>query len=329
MNDTISIIVPVYNAEAYLERCVESIEKQTYKYFELILVDDGSADGSGKLCDDLKNKYGNITVIHQKNSGASAARNRGIDSAGGKFILFCDSDDYIAHDMLQKLIDAKQMYPERLPLCGIKKISSDGEKNCLLDGEKLQTVCKCDFFMIQKAQLFNAPVNKLFEKEKLDSFGIRFNPAVSLGEDLIFNADYVIKSDCDFAVVNEPLYFYDIGISNSASKKYLPDILDNYIAMDKKFRELIDSTKTDMSIYGERYSTILLFNIVNAIKNTMSAANTASGNDKIKYIKRILDSFDVNDIVSKADCSPYSDIYLKMLCTGNARLVYTFRTIRK
>lgn len=329
MNDTVSIIVPVYNAEAYLERCVESIEKQTYKYFELILVDDGSADASGKLCDDLKNKYNNITVIHQKNSGASAARNCGIESASGKFVIFCDSDDYLAPDMLQKLTDAKQKHPEKLPLCGIKKISSDGEKDCLLDGEKLQAVKKCNFFIIQKAQLFNAPVNKLFEKEKLDRFGIRFNPSVSLGEDLIFNADYVIKSGCDFCVVNEPLYFYDIGVSNSASKKYLPDILDNYIEMDKKFRELIDSTNTDMNIYGERYSTILLFNIVNAIKNTMLPANTASGNDKIKHIKKILNSFDINDIVSKADCSPYSDIYLKMLCTGNARLVYTFRTIRK
>ncbi len=329
MNDTISIIVPVYNAEAYLTRCVESIENQTYKYFELILVDDGSADGSGKLCDDLKNKYGNISVIHQKNSGPSAARNRGIDSAGGKYVLFCDSDDYIAPDMLQKLTAAKELYPERLPVCGIKKISYDSEKDCLIDGEKIQAVDKCDFFKIQKAQLFNAPVNKLYEKEKLDAFGIKFNPSVSLGEDLVFNADYVIRSGCDFSVVNEPLYFYDTGVSNSASKKYLPDILENYIAMDNKFRELIESTRTDMNKYGERYSTILLYNIVNAIKNTMSSDNPSSGPEKIRYIKKILDSFNVNDIVSKADCSSYSSIYLKMLCSGNAQLIYTFRTIRK
>lgn len=329
MNDLVSIVVPVYNAEAYLEKCVESIENQTYKYFELILVDDGSSDSSGTLCDELCKKYGNISVIHQKNFGASTARNKGIDCAKGKYIVFCDSDDYIAPEMLQKLTDAKQQHPEMLPVCGIKKISSEGEKDCLLEGNGLLAVKKCDFFVVQKAQLFNAPVNKLFEKNVLDRFNIRFDRSVALGEDLIFNADYVMKSDCDFAVVNEPLYFYDIGVSNSASKKYLPDILENYMAMDKKFRELIEYTKTDMAVYSERYASILLFNIVNAIKNTMSPANPSSSAEKIKYIKKIISSFEVEDIVSKADRSPYSDIYLKMLCSGNAGLIYTFRTIRK
>lgn len=329
MNDRISIIIPVFNAEEYLTKCVESIENQTYKNFEIVLVDDGSSDGSGKLCDELKEKYNNISVIHQKNAGASVARNKGIETATGKYIFFCDSDDYIESEMLEKLIKAKTDYPDRLPLCGIKKITSSGEKICTLDGEKLILLEKEDFFAIQKAQLFNAPVNKLYEKEVLIEKNIRFNPNVALGEDMIFNADYVISTSCDFVVINEPLYIYDTSVNNSLSKKYLPNMLDDYIAMKKKFNQLIEFTHTDMQKYAQRYATILLYNIVNAIKNTMSEKNSAPASEKIRQIKTILDSFDIRDIIKKADKSAYSGIYLKMLCSKNAHLIYTFRTIKK
>ncbi|MCQ2484695.1 MAG: glycosyltransferase [Clostridia bacterium] len=329
MNDRISVVIPVFNAEKYLAKCVESIEKQTYKYFSIVLVDDGSSDGSGKLCDELKAKYNNISVIHQKNSGASSARNAGIEASDGEYIVFCDSDDYIDSEMFQKLINAQIMYSDRLALCGIKKLTSSGEKSCVLDGDNLLTIDKEDFFIIQKTQLFNAPVNKLFRRDVLITKGIRFNPSIALGEDLIFNADYVMATGCDFAVVNEPLYIYDTSVTNSVSKKYLPQMLSDYIELKHKFDQLIEYTKADMDKYASRYATILLYNIVNAIKNAMSEKNDAPSSQKIKQIKEILDSFDVKAIVSKADTSAYSDIYLKMLCSGNARLVYTFRTIRK
>lgn len=329
MNEIISIIIPVYNVCGYLEKCVKSIETQTYKYFEIILVDDGSSDGSEKLCDKLATEYSNIVVIHQNNSGASTARNNGLSVANGKYIIFCDSDDYIDSTMLEKLIKAKEFYPDLLPVCGIKKISEQGQKDFVIGGDKICTVDKKDFFVIQEAQLFNAPVNKLYSKEIIDKHSIRFNPQIVLGEDMIFNADYVMKADCNFVVVNESLYFYNIFVGDSVSKKYLSDILDNYIALDKKFCELIEFTDTNMNKYGKRLATIRLFSVVNSIKNTMSPSNPANKSEKIKHIKKILNSFDVKDIVSKADTSAYSDIYLKMLCTGNASLIYTFRTLKK
>lgn len=329
MSELISVILPVYNVVHYLGKCVESIEEQTYDNIEIILVDDGSSDGSEKLCDELSQMHSNITVVHQENSGASTTRNNGIKTAKGKYVIFCDSDDFIAPDMLEKLAEAKKAFPALLPVCGIKKLSSTGEKDYLIEGEKLCVLEKKDFFIIQKAQLFNAPVNKLFEKEIIEKYGIEFNPCVKLGEDFIFNADYVMKSGCDFAVVNEPLYSYNTFVDGSVSKKYLPDMLNDYIAQDKKFRELIKFTETDMNIYGERYATILLYNIINAIKNTMSPCNSASKAEKINFIKKILNTFDIKDITLKADTSAYSDIYIKMLRAGNAHLIYTFRTIRK
>ena len=330
MNELISVIIPVYNVVHYLGKCVESIEAQTYNDFEIILVDDGSSDGSEVLCDELSKKYGNLTVIHQKNSGASTARNTGIKKAKGKYIVFCDSDDYITPQMLEKLIKAKKDYPKHLPVCGIKKLYTDKETDFLLNGDNnLRIVEKKDFFIVQKAQLFNSPVNKLYEKLIIEDYEIKFSPSVNIGEDFIFNAEYVMKTGCDFAVVNEPLYYYNSFSDGSVSKKYLPDMLNDYIAQDKKFRELIEFTETDMNIYGERYATILLYNIINAIKNTMSPCNSASKAEKINFIKKILNTFDIKDITLKADTSAYSDIYIKMLRAGNAHLIYTFRTIRK
>ena len=100
----ISVIVPVYNTEKYLRRCIDSILNQTYEALEVILVDDGSTDGSGAVCDEYAEKDARVRAIHQKNGGISAARNAGIDAASGQYIAFIDSDDYVTGDMLAELL---------------------------------------------------------------------------------------------------------------------------------------------------------------------------------------------------------------------------------
>ena len=105
-NDLISVIVPVYNIKEYLRRCVESILHQTYKNIEVLLVDDGSTDGSGDLCDELAKEDSRVRVFHKENGGSSAARNLAIDNAKGTYLGFVDSDDYVAPDMYEKLHEA-------------------------------------------------------------------------------------------------------------------------------------------------------------------------------------------------------------------------------
>ena len=100
----ISVIVPIYNVEKYLIKCIESIINQTYKDLEIILVDDGSTDSSGKICDEFATKDNRIKVIHKKNGGLSSARNIGLDICKGNYISFIDSDDYIELDMYEKMI---------------------------------------------------------------------------------------------------------------------------------------------------------------------------------------------------------------------------------
>jgi len=122
MGEKISVIVPVYNVEQYLERCAESIINQTYKNVEIILVDDGSTDNSGKLCDELAKKDERIKVIHKENGGVSEARNIGIDSATGEYVIFIDSDDYINEEMLSELYSQIKKENADVSVCGVMNV---------------------------------------------------------------------------------------------------------------------------------------------------------------------------------------------------------------
>lgn len=115
--DLISVILPVYNVEKYLKQCVESIQAQTYSNLEIILVDDGSTDNSGKICDELANKDARIRVIHKVNGGTAVARNAGVDAANGEYVGFVDSDDYIYPDMYRRLYESIKKYDTRLAIC--------------------------------------------------------------------------------------------------------------------------------------------------------------------------------------------------------------------
>jgi len=118
MSDKISIIVPIYNVKKYIQQCVESLINQTYKNLEIILIDDGSTDGCGELCDEFGKKDQRIHVIHKQNGGLSDARNKGIDVASGDYIGFVDSDDWISHNMYEKMLSSLKSVNADIAVCG-------------------------------------------------------------------------------------------------------------------------------------------------------------------------------------------------------------------
>lgn len=124
----ISVIIPVYNVEAYLRECVESVLKQTYQNFEIILVDDGSTDSSGDICDEYAGNDERICVIHQKNSGPSKTRNTGLENANGKYIYFLDSDDYIERNALELLINTAETNNADLVFFDARSFTDDGSE---------------------------------------------------------------------------------------------------------------------------------------------------------------------------------------------------------
>ena len=135
MEDLITVIVPVYKVEKYIRKCIESIINQTYKNIEIILVDDGSPDDCGKICDEYAKKDNRIKAIHKENGGLSDARNKALDLTNGKYVIFVDSDDYIEKNAIEYLYQLMQKYNTDIAI-GLVNPIYDGEKNNILKNKE-------------------------------------------------------------------------------------------------------------------------------------------------------------------------------------------------
>ena len=200
-----SVVIPVYQAKRDLERCVLSWLVQTEKDLELILVDDGSTDGSSELCDKLAGSDTRIRVIHQSNSGVSAARNAGIRAARGEFLLFTDSDDYVEPDYLEKMGGLQRECGSDLVLCGFHHLY-EGADILKVPGQTRScgiNEFSRDFLELYERSYLNMPWNKLFRRD----WAGEFYTSLSLGEDLLFNLEYLRKCR-RIAVLGEPLCYY-------------------------------------------------------------------------------------------------------------------------
>jgi glycosyltransferase involved in cell wall biosynthesis len=202
-NPLISVIVPVYNSKNSLERCLDSILAQTFKNFECILVDDGSTDNSLDTANDYALKDNRVVVIHQENTGVSAARNKGIAVSQGTYIMFADSDDHILPDMMQKLYDTIETYRCDVVCCGYEH---RGKIYSLLDG--LYEISQAEtVYRLEKNELFGLIWNKLYSAKILKDGHIQFPVGLSFGEDMFFNLYYFARVEKVF-FIHDPLYIY-------------------------------------------------------------------------------------------------------------------------
>ena len=260
-NYLISVIVPVYNVESYLRKCVDSIINQTYKNLEIILVDDGSPDNCGKICDEYAQHDSRVKVIHKENGGLSDARNAGIDMAEGEYLTFVDSDDYIAEDMIEKLY--KQLLKDNsdMSLCSFKYVDESGDeilsrvddspiKNEIITGE--QAVNK---LLENNPWYYVVACSKLYKEELFRE--IRF-PKGKIHEDefVVHHIFYKCKS---VSCISESLYYYlqrINSISNgTVSVKRLDMIEAMYdralFAIDKGFNNIVYAS---VALMAERLS---------------------------------------------------------------------------
>lgn len=235
MNEVrISVIIPVYNVEKYLRRCLDSVEKQTFKDFEAILIDDGSKDGSGKICDEYAQKDSRFKVIHKANGGVSAARNDGLDRAQGDYISFIDSDDSFENIFLETLINAAEKYDADISVCGIKYITGDGEKkseisaalnkNARLDRNYIENTVLKNIIDCRTDGYFSV-WNKLFKRSLFSD--VRFGNDISFGEDLIFAVKCFLKAR-SLCYTDKFLYNYyclDGGLFNGYKRTFIHDII--------------------------------------------------------------------------------------------------------
>lgn len=232
----ISVIVPVYNAEKYLDKCVASIVNQTYKDLEIILVDDGSPDNCPAMCDEWAKKDNRIKVIHKENGGQATARNAGLAMATGEYIAFVDSDDTCDPKMLEILRKMMLKPDADIAICGHATVYAEDSLSepCSAESESNQEYLSPKKLWDEVfGQLNNAVWNKLYRADLLQ--GINFPQTIGHGEDLIFNLKYLKK--CSGGIIdNTPLYHYfkrkDSVTGSSFTERKFHEIESKDIALD-------------------------------------------------------------------------------------------------
>ncbi len=240
--DLISIIIPVYKVEKYLEKCIESVLKQTYTNLQVILVDDGSPDNCGKICDEYAKKDSRIEVIHKVNGGLSDARNVGIAKAKGKYIGFVDSDDYIKEDMYEILINLIKEYDADVSICNLYDVI-EGKEYIRNKENGIKEYNRIDILkeVLLDKNIQSYAWNKLYKKELFNE--IKY-PIGKKYEDI--GTTFYIFEKCNKVVVtSKPEYYYlkraDSLVNNvieSTVLDYTEIIIQRYLYTQKNIEEL-------------------------------------------------------------------------------------------
>ena len=259
----ISVIIPVYNSEHYLRACIDSVLAQNYTNFELLLINDGSTDSSGKICDEYVLQDTRIKVFHQENRGVSSARNFGIQESLGQWITFVDSDDILEEDYLTALVSASSHSKADLIIQGFKKFGNGIEKNMHLGVGLFSASDFRTLFQIKKIQNFGFPFSKLFKGEIIKKHQISFPISFSIAEDLAFMLMYLSKTQTiQLDAVHHYLYRQ---VDNSLSNRLRePSIYFNrYNELKRIFKEEFNEVYIDL--YNETHTFF-------SLKHTLGSA---------------------------------------------------------
>lgn len=234
----LSIIVPIYKAEKYLDRCIKSILSQSYNSFELILVDDGSPDKSGDICDEYSKTDIRVRVFHKTNSGVSSARQFGLDHAIGKYVIHIDPDDWVEQDMLLELYGKAERENADMVICDFYK--NVGKEQFYIKqqpSENNSHTVLCELFK----HLHGSCWNKLIKRECLLKYNIRFDQELSYGEDLYFHGCLLLHN-IKIVYLAKAYYHYDQTINpNSIISSYSLDTYDYSVNLLNKFMILLNN----------------------------------------------------------------------------------------
>ncbi len=281
----ISVIVPIYNAEKKLKKCLEHLVNQTFNAVEIILIDDGSIDTSKDICFQYVRKYENVIYKYQHNQGVSSARNLGMSIAKGKYICFCDSDDYYEYDALQKMYAFITEKDVELIVGSIKKQVNKKEEITTC-GDLLNNTKKSLVLKMFENYMLNQVWGKLYKKEIIDKYKISMKIDMSLGEDLEWNCRYLLHIN-KIISISDIVYNYVIENKESLSQRFYPNHYKNieisYFAMKKLFIEM-DMNSCEMKLLYTRQEQ----RIISVMRAINKKNCTLSFRDKIRYVKKIM-----------------------------------------
>ncbi|WP_052124215.1 glycosyltransferase family 2 protein [Ureibacillus manganicus] len=286
----ISIIIPVYNSELYIRKCVDSILSQTFKDFEAIFINDGSIDSTSCILDKYKQIDNRVRVLHQENKGPSAARNLGVNSATGDFLLFIDSDDWIESYMLDEMYKVMMEKNPDLVFCGISNdyidtgitilTSYNLPSGVLLDNSYIKNVV---YPNLLKNGLYSSPCNKLLKRHVVEKVGL-MDEKLDYGEDWKYMLDLFDTID-SMLYIDKNLYHYNHRDNDSLTKKFRANSFDMIALwmyeMSKKYAE-----KWGVSLEGS--SERLCLQTINCIIMEFSTENKLSNSEKMGNIVRYI-----------------------------------------
>lgn len=285
VKNLVSIVIPVYNAEQYLDRCIQSVINQTYKYIEVILINDGSRDNSQLICEKYVKRDNRVQLINIQNRGPSAARNIGINISKGQFIQFIDSDDYLESNMIKVLVEEIKNNAQWV-ICGYRSIH---DNNYIIDrkpsiGYFDNIAFKNEFAVLYEKLFFQYLWNKIYLSDIIKSNNISFNEEVKRGEDIIFNIEYLNYVN-NITVIDKILYNYVRLNEQSLTRSYNKELFNDQKRIFKKIlnsKNIVNKQNKNliMMIYTQK--------IIYCISNIFMSKNNLCIKEKREIIKEIL-----------------------------------------
>lgn len=307
----ISIIIPVYNAEKYLCGTVDSILLQNSLDYELLLVDDGSQDKSGKICDEYARQDSRVRVFHKQNGGVSSARNMGIENSNGEWLMFVDSDDKVLSSALNSIKDCLNKLEGQNQDLILFRHQCNGVS---IDAPLGQTVSVSEYLKkILSYKIESAPWAKLYRSSCIGT--LRFNENLKIGEDLLFNFEYVakIKDNCRIMYCDKDVYSYNL---RQDSAMHMRNIGNEY----KKLNNI--AIPVMKSYIGEYfYNELSMFEAVNLFASFRNEGKFPSSEEQIRMqqLSRRISNLHPNDIITK-----YLYVVSFSLVLGRLYLLYRF-----
>ena len=284
----VSVIIPVYNTENYLSSCVDSILQQEYISLEIILIDDGSTDASGRICDNYASKYDFIKTIHIKNSGPATAKNEGLKIAQGSYIALTDSDDKMEPQMLHKMVSVGYEYDADIICCNYKQVDEQGNISNL-NSTSQQYILNHEEGLIRffsKNKIYSQCWTKLYKRKMLTDYQIDNDPGLRTDEDFIFNIKAFTHAQ-KTVIVDEPLYVYthrENSLAHAYFKKNISQYIDNRIKRVKVTQEAVINENNTI----KEWSTVHIIMYYNELLGKVALFPEYYSDKRIKQILKFI-----------------------------------------
>lgn len=333
----VSVVIPVYNAEAYLDRCLNSVTGQSYGDLQIILVDDGSADQSGKLCDEWAEKDARIQVIHKQNEGAGPARARGMDEAGGEYLMFMDADDRIDGRTVEKLLNRAVSEGADACYCGFVDVDLDGNGRkgvppgkLSYEGKEIKEFAGYAIgeppHVTQNCFCGYSVCACLYKMSVIRGGDIAFgNERNIYSEDLLFNIAFCKKAG-KVAILPECLYYY-YAVPKSGNQRQFQAVLNMRRALRKSILEHWGRDTFLLQRTGRRYMN----NLITCIRHETALADRNGNKYCLEQIRRMCRHRVTRAVLRHypvADMRLRQRVLFSLMLHGNERLVYLLFRLR-